>query len=150
SAAYSSGNLLYVDSGSLVAQPFDPKTLTLSSTPVRVAAQVANFSASENGVLAYRAAPPPIIPVSQYAWFDRNGKQLSTAGETGAYLPYWSLSPDGKQVAATRIDAPSYNADIWIVDLERGISSRLTSDPSPDGDGRWSPDGLRIAYTTQE
>jgi serine/threonine protein kinase/Tol biopolymer transport system component len=150
-AAYSSGNLLYVDSGALVAQPFDPKMLTLSSSPVRVAGQVANFSVSENGVLAYRAAPPPNIPVSQYVWFDRAGKQVSTAaGEPGAYLPYWSLSPDSKQVAATRIDLATSNVDIWVVDLERGISSRLTSDPLPDGDGRWSPDGLRIAYTTQE
>jgi Tol biopolymer transport system component len=118
---------------------------------VRVATQVATFSVSENGVLAYRAAPPPNIPISQYVWFDRNGKQLSTAaGEPGTYLPYWSLSPDAKQAATTRIDLATSNVDIWVLDLERGISSRLTSDPLPDADGRWSPDGLRIAYTTQE
>src|SRR5262249_10323526 len=82
-AAYSSGYLLYVDGGALLAQIFDVKSLKLTSTPLRLAGQVANFSVSENGVLAYRAAPPRATTVSQYVWVDRSGKQLSTAGDPG-------------------------------------------------------------------
>jgi eukaryotic-like serine/threonine-protein kinase len=149
-AVYSSGYFLYVDGGALLAQTFDVKSLKLASMPVRVAGQVSIFSASENGVLAYRAAPPPVGTVSQYVWVDRSGKQLSTAGDPGPYVPYWSLSPDARQASTTRVDPATGNLDIWILDLERGITSRLTSDASPDADGRWSPDGSSIAYTTQE
>jgi Tol biopolymer transport system component/predicted Ser/Thr protein kinase len=149
-ARYAAGYLLYIDGGALLAQPFDPASLKPSSMPIRVAAGVSNFSVSENGVLAYRAAPPTATTLAQYVWFDRNGKQSATVGDPGPYAPYWSLSPDGRQAATTRVEPGSGNVDIWILDLERGVTSRLTSDPSPDADGRWSPDSLSIAYTTQE
>jgi serine/threonine-protein kinase len=35
---------------------------------------------------------------------------------------------------------------VWIHDLERGTSFKLTIDPADDGDPTWSPDGLRVAF----
>ncbi len=35
---------------------------------------------------------------------------------------------------------------LWRIDLESGAARRLTSGPADDGQPRWSPDGLRIAF----
>jgi len=59
-----------------------------------------------------------------------------------------SLSPDGKQVAVDRRDLQSGNEDIYVIDLARGTSSRLTSDPASDTRPIWSPDGNRIAWSS--
>ena len=61
-AVYASGHLLFWRDGSLMAQPFDERSLQLSGEPVPVAEQVqmnlaeirASFSASENGVLVFQ------------------------------------------------------------------------------------------------
>ena len=78
----------------------------LVGEPVAVAEQVgslflsASFSASANGVLAYRRASAP----SALTWYDRQGKVLSIAREPGAYTYTVALSPDGARVATTRVD----------------------------------------------
>jgi Tol biopolymer transport system component len=38
--------------------------------------------------------------------------------------------------------------DIWIFDLLRGTKTRLTTDPADDLDSVWSPDGTRIAFSS--
>jgi Tol biopolymer transport system component len=38
--------------------------------------------------------------------------------------------------------------DIWLIDVARGVSSRLTTDPANNREPVWSPDGNRLAFTT--
>ena len=83
---------------------------------------------------------------SQFVWFDRAGKELSRAGEPEPYGGAFCLSPDGKQIAAIKTD-PSGNRDIWLIEWERGASSRFTYTPTRKGDVIWSWDGLRIAFS---
>jgi Tol biopolymer transport system component len=38
------------------------------------------------------------------------------------------------------------NQDVWTLDIERGVPSRLTFDPAPQSSPIWSPDGSHVAY----
>jgi Tol biopolymer transport system component len=65
-----------------------------------------------------------------------------------AYFQQLVLSPSGTRAAVQRIDTDTGNADIWVMDVATGISSRLTLDPALDADPAWSPDERTIAFTT--
>jgi serine/threonine protein kinase len=149
------GRLLFVREGSLMAQPFDERRLEPAGEPILFAEHVASFllsgaySASSSGVLAYR--PAKTGPgLSELTWFDRQGKELSIAGEPGSTYAYFdlALSPDATRVAASRIDLSVAGSEqgLWLLDLARSVSTRFTFDAAPDLSPVWSPDGSRIAF----
>jgi hypothetical protein len=150
-AAYAPpGYLLFLRNGTLMAQVFDSNRTEISGEPLPVVEGLAggityfdigDFSASGNGVLAYRRNQ--VFPVTQLVWFDRVGKRLGVVGPPGRYRGPW-LAPDDKKVAVERVDQ---TGDIWVVDLGRAAWSRLTFDPDWDFMPVWSPDGSRIVFS---
>jgi eukaryotic-like serine/threonine-protein kinase len=147
---YSSGHLLFVRDGALMAQPFDVKRAELTGEAFSVADKFAppaaltwSFSASLNGILAYRVATDSVQPTSsmELAWYDRSSTRIGVAGAEGEYLNP-ELSPDAKLVAFAR-GAP---ADIWWLDIDKKVSTKLTTDPGNDQNPRWSPDGKTVAF----
>jgi len=148
--AYSSGHLLFVRQGTLFAQRFDPVRLQLDGRVTTVADQVVTaggrsfaLSASEAGPIAYRTGPPA---QTQFVWFDRSGSPLqAVAGSDIASGLNSSLSPDGRYLAISR-NVGGEAADIWLLDLSRGLPTRFTDDPAFELTPVWSPDGRRIAY----
>ena len=150
SAAYASGHLLFVRETTLMAQPFDVASRRTQGNPFPVADQIgtegsryATFAVSPAGVLVYGRGN--VARGLQLTWFDRSGKILSTVGTVNAYSNI-SLSPDERQAAVTLSTGTPPNNDVWIVDLARAVSRRLTFDPGDDSHPVWSPDGSRIAY----
>jgi Tol biopolymer transport system component/tRNA A-37 threonylcarbamoyl transferase component Bud32 len=145
------GYLLYVSQGALVALTFDARALKVTGDPTTIAEHIAevgdnhefDFSVSDDGVLAYQSGNPN----SQLTWFDRTGKKLNSVGESANYDTV-SLSPDERRAAVTLLDADGRIADVWLLDLTRDSISRLTFDPSGEGNPVWSPDSNNIVYSS--
>jgi len=151
SVAYApQGYLLFAREGTLMAQSFDVNKLQVTGEEFAVVQHIscdlsslAGFSVSENGVLVYLTGNP----ATQLAWFDRSGTQLGTVGLPGAYVSL-RLSPDGKRVAVARTDPLAVAPDISLIEMARGVSSKLTSEPSIEDFVVWSPDGSQIAFSS--
>ncbi|MGQ0736206.1 MAG: protein kinase domain-containing protein [Acidobacteriota bacterium] len=147
---YSSGHLVFVRDGALMAQPFNLDRLALAGDAFPVADRFApagaltwSFTASTNGILAYRAAVAGAGGVASHelVWRARQGTRLTVAGAEAEYQGP-ELSPDGKFVAFAR-GSP---ADIWTLDIEKNVSSKWTTDAAADLNPRWSPDGKSLAF----
>jgi len=145
----SSGRVVFLRAGSLMAQPFNIDRLELAGEPVPITdlrfnplARAEQYSVSMTGALAYRAGVGALDSQStQLTWFDRRGKQLALLGPSGEYRRP-SLSPDGHYVAFER-GAPS---DIWVMDIQKGVTSRLVSRPTGTAFPTWSPDSRSIVF----
>jgi len=149
----SRGHILFWRDGTLLARPFDAERLQLTGEAFPIAEQVrffgaavsATFSVSENGILAYQARARGEL--SQLLWFDRGGKQLESAGAAADYA-HPRLSHDGQRVAVVIVDPQTANTDIWIYDLPRRSSTRITFGPAVNIFPIWSPDDSRIVFSS--
>ena len=147
------GYALYLRGATLMARALDPASGQVRGEPVPVAGPVerplgsvntGTFSASNNGVLAFRRSGASDF---RLVWFDRSGKRLGTAGGIADYSNP-ALSPEGNRLAVCIRDPATGNRDIWVLDLLRDSASRITFDPSDHTAPVWSPDGRRLAYSS--
>jgi Tol biopolymer transport system component len=144
------GNLLFVDGDTLFGQTFDADRLQVSGPPFLIAEHAGRssgwksaISASRTGVIAYAGT---LSPNGHLAWFDRAGRALDSAGPEGYYADV-RLSPSEKSIASALFDSKMGTLDIWITDLARGRSSRITSGgASFNASPIWSPDGEQLVY----
>jgi Tol biopolymer transport system component len=147
------GWLLFSRGSVLLAQPFDAEKMELSGEPLPAAEPVAGlpflpgyaYSVSETGALAWRPGSP--FTSMELTWFDRTGRKLGSVGEPGE-ITNPMLSPDGERVLITLRDPATKTRDIWILDLARGTSSRVTFDPGDDHNPLWSPDGAYVIFSS--
>jgi serine/threonine protein kinase len=145
-----SGWLLFLRDGSLIAQPFDSAKLELSGEPAPIAEEVGSayetgyFSASVNA-LVYRTSPRNLDV--QLTWFDRRGMVVGKVGESGS-LGNARISPDESQVAYLKAGINVADQDIWLLNLKRDSSTRLTLGPRMSVGSVWSPDGSEIVFAS--
>jgi Tol biopolymer transport system component len=145
------GYLVFAKDGSLRAQRFDPERLQLSGDPITLADGVQYFgfyasnlfAVSETGTLAYIAGEGTLS--RQFTWVNRQGTVLGTAGKPGNYFSP-RLSHDGKRIAVDLSESTSDSGDIWVLDRERDVATRLTFDPRNESAPVWSPDDRRLLF----
>jgi Tol biopolymer transport system component len=150
-ALFVSGNILYVRDGTLVAHPFDLEREEWSGEPRPLVHDVnyfrstglASFSVSGNGLLAWRSARG----TQRLAWLDRSGAEVSTI-ETAHFAGSGRISRDGKRYVVTVLDAKQGVGDVWIYDLARGSSTRLTTELLDQQAPLWAYDDSTIYYRT--
>jgi serine/threonine-protein kinase len=143
----SSGHLVFTRGTTLMAAPFDLARLEVTGNPValmedvrRNSSAVAEYWLSENGTLVYRPGTGA-VGGRTLTWVGRDGGEEALAVEGRDYATP-RVSPDGRRVAV-------YAAgDIWIYDLARGTTTRLTFDPAVDGYPLWTPDGERVVFAS--
>ena len=150
--AYTSpGHLLFYRERTLLARPFDPKSLRFTGEAFPVAEDVqyfatfaqAVFSASDQALLAYQTGVSG--GQTQLTWLDRAGKPAGTVGPAGR-LTTPRMSSDGSRVVVRILDSQSVG-DIWIYDVERNTRTRFTFDPSDDFGPLWSRDDSRVLFS---
>jgi eukaryotic-like serine/threonine-protein kinase len=141
------GYLLFLRQGILLAQRFDPRKLELSGDPLPQAEHVATtftglmvVSAADNGTVAFGTS---VGNDSRLTWFDRSGNQAGVLGPVGDWYSA-ELSPDDTRVVSEKTE--NGNVDIWMIEVARGIATRLTSDPADDESPVWAPNGTQIAF----
>ena len=147
------GYLLFLRQETLLAQPFDTNKLQLTGEAAPLAGHggvdsnmaKANFSVSENGILVYANGT---MSEARLLWFDRSGKQLAETAGVDLY-GFPRISPDGRKLAVSKLSAAS-SSGIWIFDLNRNTSSRLTFFAGKDAMPVWSPDGKFIAFASSQ
>jgi Tol biopolymer transport system component len=144
------GYLLYVRAGNLIAHPIDPRTWQLRGQAQPLVSRVytffptgaAEFSVSNNGLLAYRRYQSR----SQLAWVDRSGNVVRTIGPANVNVKYGRLSPDAKKIATSIFDVHRGVFDVWIVDALTGTARRLAATRGLADSPVWAPDSKRLAF----
>ena len=143
----STGHIVFEQANSLWAVPFDADRLVvtgeakpvLEGVPEVNPAGIANFALSTEGTLVY---VPGTVGGNRFVWVDRQGNEQPVGGEPRNYAEF-SLSPDGAQVA---VHVGGSDDDVWVYDLARDVSTRLTFDPAGERNPLWSPDGRKVAF----
>jgi DNA-binding winged helix-turn-helix (wHTH) protein/Tol biopolymer transport system component len=143
------GSLLFVRDRVLVAQPFDAAALRTTGAAVNIAPDVPpadvvsgpSVTASASGLLAFENGRPN----SRLTWYDRTGRPLGSTRAL-AELRSPAMSADGRFVAAQRLEAG--RNQLWLLDVDLGVTSRITEGDATGQLAVWSPEGERLAYSS--
>jgi dipeptidyl aminopeptidase/acylaminoacyl peptidase len=140
-----------------MAQPFDPEKLSLTGDVFPVAERIAGtsnaqvrsgsgdwaFSLSVAGTLVYRTGTEG--GSTNFTWVDRSGRNLGALAIVGNFVRP-AISRDQNRIVAEKLDGNGI--DLWVLDLLRGSTSRFTYDPARETFAVFSPDGQKIAFTS--
>lgn len=146
------GYLVYVKDGVLLAHPFDAEKLSFSGNPIAIDQDVsiwdwgANFSLASDGTLVYQKGSG-FDDQGYLLWIDRSGKILDTISPPGFYRDI-ALSPDDNLLAVSELDKDRDTRDIWVIDLDRQIESRITHSDARDFYPAWSQDGKYVYFSS--
>jgi len=151
------GYLLFTKGTVLFAAPCDPRNWVLTGPAVPVVKDLLTGSfdgqpylaVSDSGLLSWASGGAVLGSSDSLVWVDRAGREEPVP--ISGYV-FWGqrLSPDGKRLAVVgrRLDNP--RGSVLIYDFDRGVLSPLTPEPGRHFSPTWSPDGLRLVFSTFE
>ncbi len=150
-AAYAHPNrLLHVRGRTLVAQPFDPRSLRLDGDAVTVADQIRNFAATSEApfsvsadgrVIAFHAGET----LSRLVWVSREGARRDATSVPHGFDSF-RMSRDGKRVVASIVDPAKGTADLWLIHLQRDVETQLTFTDMDERYPMWTADEQQIVF----
>ncbi len=146
-----SGHLVYLREGSLYAARFDAGRMALQGAPTPLLTDVAahapsgggQFDFAANGLFVYAAGKGEMSRYT-FGWMRAGGKVEPLNVPEQVYAAP-RLSPDGKRLAHVIMSSQ----DIWVYDLERGTSTRLTPGGNNYAFPVWTRDGRHIVYSSR-
>ena len=147
--AMSDGILLFARDGSLFSVPFDLEKLEVTGTPqvalqevlTIVASGAVQFAVSDSGALAYIPGGKT-TEISDLVWVTLGGEREINSEQPG-FFSQVALSPQGDRAV---VMIPTEDTqDLWILDMERQTSSRLTF-MATNSDPVWTRDGKRVIF----
>jgi serine/threonine-protein kinase len=150
-----SGHLLYVTTDrKLMIVPFDQDAMKVTGTPTAVTDSMrlgsfgsADLAVSRSGRLVY--ATGRAQPTYELVWVTRKGdaQLVDPEWQAAEFLGFPMISPDGKSLAVSR-NPPGEKINIWIKQLDRGLSRKLTLEGDYNVGPTWSPDGKSVTYSS--
>ena len=147
-----SGHLLYVTPDStLMVAPFDQNSMRVTGEPTALAegihfgpAGTVDLAASEVGTLIYATSAG--YGKQELVWVTRDGKAQSVDPDWQGYFGGPALSPDGKRLAISMLSRGT--SDVWLKQLDRGPSIKLTFEGKHNVNPAWTPDGRSVTFTS--
>ncbi len=144
------GHLLLAREGSLYAVPFDAASLEVSGDIVPVLPGVAtdsttgaaHFDVADDGTLIYLAGGTTNVDRRMF-WVTPAAPPEPLPNLPAAVYNDPKISPNGRLVAL--LTGPSGSGDVWVYDVERAISTRLTFDAT-NATPAWSEDSRFVYY----
>jgi serine/threonine protein kinase/Tol biopolymer transport system component len=148
-----SGHLLYEQSGTLMAAPFDLKQLKVGEPrrPVieginrELSNGYAPFCFSQDGLLYY-VRGGEWLASRRFVWINRQGEEVETLPLPPQAYKNPRLSPNEKCLAYTKFEGGEEN--IWVYDLPNGPATQITFKSGNFLPVWRPPDGDMLAFTS--
>jgi Tol biopolymer transport system component len=142
-----SGYLAYVSQGTVFVAPFDPGALKITGTAIPVMQAVnydmsngsAQLSISRDGTAVHLDGSSAGQNLNVVVMDRKGNASVLLPGQPDTAAP--RLSPDGKRLAYQQ-----GTGNIWIYDIERKTTSRVTLGSASATTPIWTPDGQHLTY----
>ena len=134
------------------ATAFAAVALGIVCLPARMSGQELSAEAKDRAAAEARAKRNALTfdnSATTIVFYDRSAKRTGTLGERAMYEET-VMSPDRSRVAVVKDDLANESADLYVLDVATGASTRLTTSARTEFVMApvWSPDSSRIAYVT--
>jgi serine/threonine-protein kinase len=147
-----SGHLLYVTTNrTLMVVPFDQNSMKVTGDPIALIEGMrlgdigsADLAVSGAGTLVYGLGAGE--GQWEFTWVTRDGKTQVVDPDWQGYFWTPSLSPDGRRLAFATPVLRGEKAHIWVKQLDRGPSIKLSSEPALDP--TWAPDSRSVIFSS--